>query len=171
MQIAIPGAVLRDWSYRDARDLVNSANNPRVAAMLRDGFPFPYTIDDANRFISLATAPDSQNLFLAIDVNGNACGGIGIHPLGDVYRKTAEIGYWIAESFWGRGIVTGAVRALVPEAFDRFDIARIQAGIFANNPASMRVLEKCGFIREAVHRDAITKNGVTMDEFFYVRYR
>jgi RimJ/RimL family protein N-acetyltransferase len=171
MQIAIPGALLRDWSSEDVLSLVKYANNPRIAAMLRDGFPSPYTIDDANRFISLVTAPGSHNLFLAIDVNGSACGGIGIHLLEDVYRKTAEIGYWLAEPLWGRGIVTGAVRALVPVAFERFNITRIQAGIFANNPASMRVLEKCGFIREAVHSDAVTKNDMTMDEILYVRFR
>ena len=85
--------------------------------------------------------------------------------------RTAEIGYWLAEPFWGRGIVTDAVRALVPVAFEQTDIVRIQAGIFSNNPASMRVLEKCGFVREAVHRNAITKNGVMMDEVMYVRFR
>ncbi|MDD4138319.1 MAG: GNAT family protein, partial [Methanoregula sp.] len=82
-----------------------------------------------------------------------------------------EIGYWLSESCRGKGIMTGAVRAVVPVAFERFDIVRLQAGIFADNPASMRVLEKSGFIREAVHRNAITKNGVTMDEMLYVLLR
>ena len=108
---------------------------------------------------------------LAIEVEGCACGGIGIHLLSDVYRKTAEIGYWLGEPLWGRGIAPDAVRAVVPAAFGTFDIARIQAGIFSENPASARVLEKCGFVREAVLRDAVFKNGRLMDEMIYARFR
>lgn len=170
MQIITIGSVLRDWTARDAASLARHADNPRIAAMMRDAFPSPYTLGDADRFIAMATAP-GPNLFLAIEVDGEACGGIGIHPLEDVHRRSAEIGYWLSESCWGRGIVTGAVRALVPEAFRQYDILRIQAGIFSNNPASMRVLEKSGFVREAVHRNAVTKNGVTMDEHMYVMLR
>lgn len=171
MQIITPSAILRDWSADDVPGLVRFANNPRIAATLRDGFPSPYTSGDAERFIAQATASGGRNLVLAIEVDGQACGGIGVHPLEDVYRRTAEIGYWLAEQYWGRGIVTNAVQAIVPVAFDRYDLARIQAGIFENNPASMRVLEKCGFVREAVHKGAVTKNGVTMDEVMFVRFR
>jgi RimJ/RimL family protein N-acetyltransferase len=137
---------------------------------MRDLFPSPYTVDDARRFIAIATAP-SPGIFLAIEVGGEAAGGIGIHPLGDVHRGTAEIGYWLGEPFWGRGIVTDAVHALVPVVFSQTDLIRIQAGIFSHNPASMRVLEKCGFVREAVLRNAVTKKGVVMDEMVYVRFR
>jgi ribosomal-protein-alanine N-acetyltransferase len=171
MQIITPSAILRDWLADDASSLVRFANNPRIAVTLRDGFPSPYTSGDAERFIAQATDPGSRNLVLAIEVDGQACGGIGIHSLEDVYHRTAEIGYWLAEPYWGRGIVTDAVRAIVPLAFDRNDLVRIQAGIFSNNPASMRVLEKCGFVREAVHKDAVTKNGVTMDEVMFARFR
>ncbi|PKG33368.1 GNAT family N-acetyltransferase [Methanoregula sp.] len=171
MQIITPSTILRDWSADDTPSLVRFANNPRIAATLRDGFPSPYTSGDAERFIAQATASGGHNLVLAIEVDGQACGGIGVHPLEDVYRRTAEIGYWLSEPYWGRGIVTDAVRAIVPVAFDRYNLARIQAGIFENNPASMRVLEKCGFVREAVHRNAVTKNGVTMDEVMYARFR
>jgi len=167
MQIITPTALLRDWTINDAESLVRHADNPRIAAAMRDAFPAPYTPDDAHRFIRMATAP-GKNIFLAIEVEGEACGGIGIHRLDDVHRRSAEIGYWLSESRWGRGIITDAVRSLVPVAFREFDIVRIQAGIFANNPASMRVLEKCGFVREAIHTNAITKNGVTMDEILYV---
>mgnify|MGYP001030107294 CR=1 FL=1 len=170
LQIRIPGALLREWQNSDASSLVRYADNPRIAACMRDIFPSPYTIDDARRFITMATGP-SPGLFLAIEVQGEAAGGIGIHPLGDVYHGTAEIGYWLAEQFWGKGIVTGAVRALVPVAFNRIGVVRIQAGIFSGNPASMRVLEKCGFVREAVHRNAIIKNRIMMDEVMYVRFR
>jgi RimJ/RimL family protein N-acetyltransferase len=137
---------------------------------MRDLFPSPYTRADADRFIAMATGP-SRNLLLAIEVDGRAAGGIGIHPLEDVYRGTAEIGYWLGEPFWGRGIATHAVRALVPVAFERYPVQRLQAGIFSSNPASMRVLEKCGFTKEAVHRQAITKHGFLLDEVLYVRYR
>lgn len=171
MQIPIPGAVLRDWRPSDAPALARHADNPRIAAMMRNGFPSPYTAGDAERFLAMAMAPGNRNLFLAIEAGGEACGGIGIHPLDDVYRRTAEIGYWLSESWWGQGIMTGAVRALVPVAFARYDIVRLQAGIFADNPVSMRVMEKNGFIREAIHRDAVTKNGRTMDEVMYVRFR
>ena len=170
LHIAVPGALLRPWQQGDAPSLARYANNPRVSVCMRDLFPSPYTIDDAHRFIAMATGA-APGLLLAIEIQGEAAGGIGIHPLDDVHRGTAEIGYWLAEPFWGMGIVTGAVRALVPVAFEQTDIVRIQAGIFSRNPASMRVLEKCGFIREAVHRHAITKRGVVMDEVMYVRFR
>jgi [ribosomal protein S5]-alanine N-acetyltransferase len=108
MEIVTPGAVLRTWTARDAPSLARYADNPRIAAMMRDAFPSPYTLGDAHRFIALATSP-GNNRFLAIVVDGAACGGIGIHPLDDVHRRTAEIGYWLAEPYWGRGIVTDAV--------------------------------------------------------------
>jgi len=167
MKIRTPTSLLRDWTRDDIGSLVRHANNPLIAAMMRDGFPFPYTQEDARRFITLATTPGPR-LFLAIEVDGEAQGGVGIHLLDDVHRRSAEIGYWLSESCRGRGIATDAVRAIVPVAFGTFDIIRLQAGIFSNNRASMRVLEKCGFIREAVHTNAITKNGVTMDEIVYV---
>lgn len=169
MEITTPSAVLRDWRPEDAASLARHADSPRIAATMRDAFPSPYTLADARRFI--AAAQDFEtNLFLAIEVDGEAVGGIGVHPFEDVYRRTAEIGYWLAESCRGRGIATDAVRALVPVAFRRYDIVRLQAGVFSNNPASMRVLEKCGFAREAVHRDAIWKNGRLLDEVVYVRF-
>ena len=168
--IRTPTAILRPWREADAVPLARHADNPRVASCMRDLFPSPYSLDDARHFIAMASAP-SKNIFLAIEVGGEAAGGIGIHPLDDVYRGTAEIGYWLGEPFWGRGIVTDAVRALVPVAFRRQGLLRLQAGIFSSNPASMRVLEKCGFLREAVHRHAITKNGEVMDEVLYVKFR
>ncbi len=97
-------------------------------------------------------------------------GGCGVHPLDDVRHRTAELGYWLAEPCWGRGIATDAVRALVPVAFAESGIVRLEAGVFSNNTASMRVLERCGFTREAVHRRAITKHGVLLDEVVYVHF-
>ena len=169
MQIVTPKALLRNWRPDDAESLVKHADNPKVASTLRDAFPSPYTLEDARWFIGLAAA--TSDMFLAIEVGGEAAGGIGIHVLNDVKHRSAEIGYWLAEPYWGKGIVTDAVIAIVPVAFRRYDIVRLQAGIFSNNPASMRVLEKCGFAREAVHRDAVWKNGRFLDEVMYVRFR
>ncbi len=169
MRITTRSSVLRDWTVADAVSLVKHADNPYIAGMMRDGFPSPYTHDDAKRFIAMATSP-GPNLFLAIVAGGEAVGGIGIHLLEDVRRRSAEIGYWLSGDLWGQGIITDAVSSLVPVAFERYDIVRLQAGIFSNNPASMRVLEKCGFTREAVHKNAIWKNGTLLDEVMYVRF-
>jgi ribosomal-protein-alanine N-acetyltransferase len=169
MRIVTRKSILRDWTIDDAESLVKHADNPRIATRMRNAFPCPYTMDDAKRFITLATSP-GPNLFLAIEIDGEAVGGIGVHLLDDVRRRSAEIGYWLSESYWGNGIVTDAVSSLIPVAFERFDIVRLQAGIFSNNPGSMRVLEKCGFIREAVHKHAIWKNGDLLHEVMYVHF-
>ena len=165
MYLQTKNSILRPWSASDAEAVARHANNPRIAAGMRDAFPHPYTLEDAHRFIERASG--AGNLFLAIEVKGEPVGGIGIHVLDDVYHCTGEIGYWLSESCWGRGIATEAVRALVPVVFRDTDLVRIQAGIFSCNPASARVLEKCGFVREAILKDAITKNGVVMDEIVY----
>jgi len=171
MRIITRSSVLRDWTPGDAISLVKHADNPRIAGMMRDAFPSPYTPGDAKRFLATASSPGpGPNLFLAIEKDGEAVGGIGIHPLDDVRRRSAEIGYWLSEDFWGQGIVTDAVALMIPVAFERYDIVRLQAGIFSNNSASMRVLEKCGFTREAVHRNAIWKNGTLLDEVMYVYF-
>jgi RimJ/RimL family protein N-acetyltransferase len=170
IQINTPSIILRQWTAADIESLVRSADNPRVSACMRDAFPSPYTREDASRFIS-TVACGKENLIFAIQYGDEAVGSIGIHPLGDVYSRTAEIGYWLGEPFWGRGIVTAAVQAIVPVAFRQFEIERLQAGVFSNNPASMRVLEKCGFFRETIHRNATFKRGKLLDEVMYVRFR
>ena len=170
MKIQISGLTLRFWTPDDCDSLYRYANNPSIAATMRDAFPSPYTSEDAERFIT-SVAQQEKNLFLAIEYQGEAVGGIGIHPLDDVYCRTAEIGYWIGEPFWGKGIMTKAVQSLVPVSFERYEIKRIQAGIFSGNPASMRVLEKSGFVLEAIHKDAIFKNGAYQDELLFVRFR
>lgn len=170
MYLATPSSALRDWTPEDIPAILRHADNPRIASRLRDGFPSPYTHEDAKKFVALATAPGPR-LFLAIVLGGEAVGGIGISLFDDVKRRSAEIGYWLSEDYWGRGIVTDAVKAMVPVAFERYDIVRLQAGIFSNNPASMRVLEKCGFTREAVLKKAVTKNGELLDEVIYVKFR
>ena len=111
MLIKTPSSLLRPWSLKDSVSLVNNANNPNISQFMRDGFPYPYNLEDAERFI-LMTTTVHPHIFLAIDLSGSAVGGIGIHLLDDVYRNTAEIGYWLSEDFWGRGIVTDAIISL-----------------------------------------------------------
>jgi [ribosomal protein S5]-alanine N-acetyltransferase len=167
MHLKTGSSLLRPWSTADTRALVRHANNPGIAERMRDGFPSPYTREDAERFIAMAIG-DHQHIFLAIEVDGEAVGGIGVHLLEDVYHRSAELGYWLSEEYWGKGIVSDAVRTLLPIAFREHDIIRIQAGVFENNPASMKVLERCGFVLEAIHRKAVTKQGKTLDEHLYV---
>lgn len=170
MHISTPSCILRPWSVSDAPSLTIHANNPDIARNMRDGFPSPYTRDDADRFIAMAQNQQTA-IMLTIEVEGEAVGGIGIHPFSDVYCRTAEIGYWLSPVFQGRGIVTDAVRGFIPAVFEHTDMVRIQAGVFHLNLASMRVLEKCGFEREAVHKKAIWKNGKFLDEHLYVLFR
>jgi [ribosomal protein S5]-alanine N-acetyltransferase len=157
---------LRPWQPGDEASLVRHANNEKIWLNLRDTFPHPYTWQDAQTWVQYAPSfPNSLNL--AIEVDGAACGGIGLLFQQDIYRRSAEIGYWLGEAYWNRGLVTAAVKMLSAFVFDHYDICRIYAGIFAYNQASMRVLEKAGYQLEAVHRQAITKNGRTLDEYLY----
>jgi RimJ/RimL family protein N-acetyltransferase len=143
----------------DVRSLCIYANNSKVSENLRDIFPFPYAYKDAEFFIkNIASA--TKNLILAIEVDGVAAGSIGILPQADVYRKNAELGYWLGEPFWGRGIATEAVTAMVTYSFQHFDLHRIFASVFERNLASIRVLEKCGFVREAIHYKAVVKKAL-----------
>lgn len=164
--IHLKQAILRPWSPDDAGDLVRHANNPRVASNLRDAFPYPYTSGDAKSWLAMV-GENTGDVILAIEVMGEAAGGIGLHGLKDVYRYNCEIGYWLSEKYWGKGIITEAVGAMVRYAFTSTPCLRLYACIFENNPASMRVLEKNGFAAEAIHRKAVMKEGVLMDEHVY----
>lgn len=159
-------AILRPWHPGDADSLVRHANNPRVASNLRDGFPYPYTLADARKWLGMV-GENTRDVVLAIEVGGEAAGGIGLHGHQDVYRYNGEIGYWLSEKHWGKGIMTEAVGAMVDFAFTQTRWLRLFACIFENNPASMRVLAKNGFVPEAVHRRAVMKEGVLMDEHLY----
>jgi [ribosomal protein S5]-alanine N-acetyltransferase len=170
MKLKTPSSLLRPWSEGDCCALVRHADNPRIAVFMRDGFSSPYNHANAEQFITMVTG-DHPHIFLAIEIDGQAVGGIGIHILEDIYRRTAEIGYWLSEEFWGRGIVSDAVRTILPVAFSSRDLIRIQAGVFSNNPGSMRVLEKNGFSLESIHKRAITKQGKSLDEYLYTIFR
>ena len=157
---------LRPWSLNDVDNLIKFANNYNVAKFMMDQFPHPYGIENGKMFISNATK-DTPLRFFAIEVNGNAAGGIGIHPLTDILRKNAELGYWLAEPYWGKGIMTKAVIQMVEYGFKSFDINRIFARPFGTNIGSQKVLEKAGFVLEGRFEKTFLKNGEYIDELVY----
>lgn len=157
---------LRPWTTGDLDSLVKFANNFNIAKNLMDVFPHPYSIEDGKHFIDMATKNATPNI-LAIEVNGEAAGAIGLHPQHDVYRKNAELGYWLAEPYWGKGIITGAIIQMVDYGFKNWNIKRIYARPFGYNIASQRALEKAGFIFEARLEKTIFKNGAYHDELIY----
>lgn len=150
----------------DAENLARNANNPRVARFMTNGFPHPYTLSHAQSFIEMASASNPLQIF-AIEVGGVASGGIGIHPQKDIQCKNAEIGYWLAETHWGKGIVSRALKELIPYAFANFDITRLFARPFGSNVPSQKLLEKNGFVLEARFKDSFFKNGEFEDELIY----
>lgn len=135
---------LRKWNSNDLDSLVEYADNWEIAKNLTDKYPHPYTRVAGEQFIKFASS--SSNHIYAIDINGVACGGIGLHPQEDIHRKNAELGYWLAEPFWGKGIMTEAVKLMIDYGFKNIDIDRIYAIPFGSNIGSQKVLEKLGFI-------------------------
>jgi ribosomal-protein-alanine N-acetyltransferase len=157
---------LRPFHLSDLSSLVKHANNYNIAKNLSNKFPFPYTQDHGVAFINLTLSANPLQIF-AIVVNGQVAGSIGVHPQADFYCKNAEMGYWIAEEFWGQGIVPEAVKLMVNYGFKTFDITRIYARTFDTNFKSQRVLEKVGFILEAELKETFYKNGTVYDELIY----
>ncbi len=168
MEIEIGGGLtVRTWREEDAPAIAKYANNRNIWRNLLDSFPHPYALEDAETWLQKVKAEPAERVF-AISRGEEAIGTVGARPQLDVFRRTAEVGYWLGEPFWGRGIATRAVLAVVQYAFMRMDVARLQGHVFEWNPASCRVLEKAGFRLEARERMAVTKDGYTMDEFAYV---
>jgi len=159
---------LRPFRDSDLSSLVKYANNYNIAKYLTNQFPHPYTDDDGRKFISNVANSTPVNV-CAIEVNGEAAGAIGIFPQSDIHQKNAEMGYWLAEPFWGKGITTRAIGQIVEYGFKTFKITRIFSRPFSTNPASQRVLEKAGFVCEARLKNAVYKNGEYMDELIYVK--
>lgn len=158
--------LLRPWSLSDLDSLVKYADNLKIARYLTDRFPHPYTREGGKAFIEMAMQAKPTAIF-AIEVDGEAAGGIGLHPQYDIQRRNAELGYWLAEPHWGKGIVTAAVREMVEYAFNNFDIDRVFARPFGSNLASQRVLEKAGFKLEARFEKTLIKFGIYEDELVY----
>ncbi len=166
MLIELGGCVLRDWRAEDAPALAGYANNRKIWCNLRDRFPHPYCLEDARIFIAGALSERPRRVF-AIATPEEAIGSIGLMPNEDVHRFTAELGYWLAEPFWGKEIMTRAVRALVKHAFHEMKLQRIYAEPYATNPASARVLEKAGFVLEGILHASVFKNGQALDQDLY----
>ena len=160
--------LVRQWRLDDAEALVRHADNINVARQLRDRFPHPYTRANASIFLKAATsAAEPSNL--AIEVDGEAVGAIGYVPGIDVERYSAEIGYWLGEGYWGRGIVTEALLLVTEHVFATANLLRLFALPFADNAASTRVLEKAGYSREAILRSSSVKYGQPRDQALYAR--
>jgi RimJ/RimL family protein N-acetyltransferase len=166
MHLKLTRCSLRSWEELDAESLARYANNRKIWANLRDGFPHPYRLEHAEAFIEMARRQRPESL-LAIAVGDEAVGGIGCHLRADVERFGAEMGYFLAEPCWGRGIVTEVVRAFVPYALETFGLVRIFAEPYAHNRASCRVLEKAGFQHEGTLRRNSFKDGRFVDQELY----
>lgn len=157
---------LKPWSLQDVESLVKYANNMNIAKFMTNQFPHPYTEENAKAFITFATQDNPVHIF-AIEVKGEAVGGIGLHPQTDIQCKNAELGYWLGEPFWGQGIITKAILQMVEFGFRTYDISRIFARPFGTNKASQRALEKARFKLEGHFEKALFKNGEYLDEIVY----
>ena len=157
MRIALDGGYrIRSYRAGDKPALLTYADNRNVSRNLRDRFPYPYTPQVADWWLKHVAAEKPETSFV-IATPEELIGGIGVELGEDIHHRTAEIGFWLGEPYWGRGIVTAAVKAFTPWAFQRFDLLRIWAGVFETNPASARVLEKAGYTFEGRHRAAVVK--------------
>jgi RimJ/RimL family protein N-acetyltransferase len=170
VKLTLKTCTVRSWDWRDRDALVRHANNRNVSINLRDRFPYPYTLPDARTWLEMVIGAKPETNF-AIDVAGEAVGGIGFTLQHDVDHRSAEIGYWLGEEFWGRGIATEALVAVSEHAFANHDICRLFAHVFDWNPASARVLEKAGYEYEGRLKKSVTKNGQTIDQLMYAMIR
>jgi ribosomal-protein-alanine N-acetyltransferase len=157
---------IRPWHEDDVESLARYANNRKIWLNVRDGFPHPYTEDNARAYIADVQQQQPMTVF-AIATPTEAIGSIGIGLNQDVHRLTAELGYWLAEPYWGRGIVSEGVAAFCRYACEAFGLVRIYAEPYATNPASCRVLEKAGFTLEGRMRKNAVKDGQVLDQFLY----
>ena len=166
MKLSLRSCEVRSWQASDLASLVEHANNWNVWINLRDRFPHPYTKSDGQKFVR-ASRQMQPETFFAIAVNGEAVGGLGFVLQSDVDRVSAEVGYWLGEAFWGRGIVTEALVAITRHAIAQHGLTRLFALPFAYNTASCRVLEKAGYVLEARLRRSAIKDGTIVDQFQY----
>ncbi len=157
---------LRPFKESDAESLRHYANNKNISDNLTNGFPYPYTKEHAKSFIEMASNHDPIQI-MAITIDETVVGGIGLHKQEDVYAKNMELGYWLGEPFWGKGIMTQAIGLMVGYGFETFDIVRIFGRPYGYNEGSKRVLEKAGFQQEAFIKGTFFKNGKFFDEFIY----
>lgn len=166
MYLRVGDYSIRNWQPSDAGALAKYADNRNIWLRLRDAFPHPYGLDEAQAFLAKAAAQDPTTYF-AIASDKEAIGGIGIMRGEDVHRLTAELGYWLAEPYWGRGIMTRCVETFCTYAFSAFQLQRIHAEPYADNHASAKVLEKAGFCLEGRMRSNVIKDGRILDQLLY----
>lgn len=157
---------LRPWTMDDLDELVRMANNKNIAQFMADVFPHPYSAENGKTFIEFANSKTPATIF-AITLNGKPVGSIGLHAQADILRKNYEIGYWLAEEHWGKGIIPLAIKQITEYGFANLDCIRIFARIFGTNKASQKVVEKTGFILEGKFEKTIYKNGEFLDELIY----
>lgn len=159
---------IRKWELSDAKDLAIALSNKKIQNNLRDGLPYPYTEKDGADFISAMLSVDENDTFaFAIMADNKVVGSIGVFRQGNIHRLTAELGYYVAEEYWGKGIMTKAIKQICEYVFGKSDIIRIYAEPFAYNIASCRVLEKVGFQYEGTLRCNAVKNGKVSDMKMY----
>lgn len=161
-----PGLYIREINENDIHSIVKYADNKKISDNLRDTFPFPYKLEDAENWLIVLSDSIPKRSF-AIANNEELIGAIGIEPCRDVNRFTGELGYWLGEPFWGKGIATLVVKKFMEYAFEYYDLIKIFAYVFSSNPSSARVLMKAGFKLEGCMRNQIVKNGQTLDQLVY----
>ncbi|MFV2070006.1 MAG: GNAT family N-acetyltransferase [Pirellulales bacterium] len=166
LRIELHRCIVRSWEEGDASDLATHANSREIWLNLRDEFPHPYRRDDAVSFLGFCREQDPETFF-AIEVDGQAAGGIGFRVGMDVERTSAEVGYWLGEKFWNRGVVTEALVAVREYAIETHSLTRVYAVPFEWNQASFRVLEKAGFVMEGRLRRSAVKDGKVVDQLMY----
>jgi RimJ/RimL family protein N-acetyltransferase len=170
MAVVLPDPPVRPWASTDAESIVRHANDHEVWRYLRDRFPHPYTLQDAEAWLSLQSRV-SPPLDFAISLDGEAIGGIGLVPGTDVERISAEVGYWLGRAARGRGLATRALRSITAYAFDSLGLLRVFATPFEFNTSSVRVLERAGYTREGLLRDAAIKEGRITSYLLYAMTR
>ncbi|RLT27855.1 MAG: N-acetyltransferase [Chloroflexi bacterium] len=170
-ELRLTSCTLRPIRPGDEDSIARYADNVQVWRNVLDRFPHPYTLEAARSWVAHCQTHEPQTHNFGIEVDGAIVGMIGLESGADVHRRSMEIGYWLGEPFWGRGIATEAARAVTEYAFATFDINRVQAWVFGWNPASARVLEKAGYVLEGRHVGAVTKAGETTDELAYAIVR
>lgn len=170
MLLDLGDLLVRSWRKSDLDALVRHANNPKIAANLRDQFPHPYTRRNGIEYLEFVREQSPERSF-ALQFDGEAVGGVGFQAGLDISRVSIEMGYWLGESYWGRGLASRAAQAASEWAFENYKVTRVFALVFAQNVASARVLEKAGFEREGLLRRSAIKNGVVLDQIMYGKVR
>ena len=168
LKLECTDCIVRDWARDDRAALLRVANNRKVWRNLTHRFPHPYTDADAEWWFSFLERMQEPTHW-AIEVHGQAVGGIGVIIGEGVFARSGHFGYWLGEEYWGRGIMTHAAKVVAPYVMSRFGLVRLEAPVFAWNPASMRVLEKCGFAKEGVSSVSVFKDGEFVDQVLYAR--